>query len=133
MATSDFIVAMFAVAGVLATMHRVRSRPAVGMTWWRARRLALVLSAAAAMAVAPAVGAAATSLVALALLGFPPDVAAVRVPPPTGQQHFVNAAAARGAGGTTRYVELDNGKGVVVFRMVNGVMSTRLKLYRQGA
>lgn len=38
-----------------------------------------------------------------------------------------------GAGGTTRYVELDNGKGVVVFRMVNGVMSTRLKLYRQGA
>jgi hypothetical protein len=32
-----------------------------------------------------------------------------------------------------RFVELENGRGVVVFREINGVLTSRLRLYRDAA
>lgn len=133
MATSNFIAVLIAAACGLAAMFRLSSDASRWMTWRRMRRLGLVASIAAAVAVAPALGPAATGVLALALMRMPRAdevFKAVTIPRQIVLQSYgVHPTRTEEA----RYVELDNGRGVVVFRVVNGLMSTRLKLYRQAA
>jgi len=54
------------------------------------------------------------------------------VAPPTAlvAAHNLAAVTERSA---ERFVEPDNGRGVVVFREINGVLTSRLRLYRAAA
>lgn len=133
MATSNFIAVLIAAACGLAAVFCLSSDASRWLTWRGMRRVALVVSMAVAVAVAPALGAAATGVLALALMGLPQAGAAFQAVEISRQAPFQGYSVHSKGADEVRYVELDNGRGVVVFRVLNGVMSTRLKLYRQAA
>jgi hypothetical protein len=136
MADFDFTHLALAIAAVLAlalaasAAHERIASPAT------VRRLAILATAVIYFAAPAAAAIVVTGLVTLGMLGAPvtpadegradgarmtaANTATVAAVPPTERP-------------AERFVELDNGRGVVVFREINGVLTSRLRLYRAAA
>lgn len=94
------------------------------------RRIAMMALAGIFFVAPPAAAIAATGLLTIGLMGMPvmPSVDLTSAAP-SPSVIFVTKLVEP----NERYVELENGKGVVVFKTVNGKMASRLKLYRTTA
>ena len=123
------IAAVLALALAASAAHERASSPAT------VRRLAILATAVIYFAAPAAAAIVVTGLVTLGLLGAPVAPAKTsdaKVAPPTALvgAHNLAVVTERPA---ERFVELENGRGVVVFREINGVLTSRLRLYRAAA
>ncbi len=130
MATFDFTFLALGTAAVLALgvafsvgYARVASPVTV-------RRIAMLALAGIFFVAPPAAAIAATGLLTIGLMGMPVMPSADHA----GRESSTSIIfVTKLVEPTERYVELENGKGVVVFKTVNGMMTSRLKLYRATA
>jgi hypothetical protein len=114
--------------------NRPRTRQESNIAEFDFTHLALAASAAHERVASPAPAAAAivvTGLVTLGLLGARVTLAEVGDAAEARTATLVAAPPAERP--ADRFVELDNGRGVEVFREIYGVLTTRLRLYRASA
>lgn len=127
MATVDLTHLALGTAALLAIGLAVGTVRARATSPAAMQRIAALAWLAVFFAAPPAAAVVVSGLVTLGLLGLS---TAPSVGPPLTETPGAVIVVTRMVQPMERYVELDNGKGVVVFRPVNGVMTSRLRLYR---